>query len=196
MSYGKMPPQAYTKETLQEAFEWWSEQPDELRSQIQDKDDLVGYYLKVCRGVALPKKEGGFTKAAKDSFSSELKGLVKNLDAFEGYEDKKGSNPNKRPTQHKPQSLELPKSSVFEPLSSQLQFPEMSNPLVAAAVEDVPSTASPALVATDVQSQFFRLDGKSKESVAQAKQILNLSSDEEALRALIALGDAKIKGLI
>ncbi len=214
MSYGKMPPQAYTKETLQEAFEWWSEQPEELRNQIQDKDDLVGYYLRINRGEEPPKNEGGFSKAAKESFSSELKGLVKNLDAFEGYEGK-GPKPQEKP---KPQrSFEpAPKAQVpgvatkapaqtfeprmpahvFEP-SRQMQFPEMSKPLVPTVVEgaQAPKPQS-SLVTTESKGQFFRLDERSKDSVARARELLNLSSDEEALRALIALGGAKIKGLI
>jgi len=213
-----MPPQAYTKETLQEAFEWWSEQPDELRAKIQDKDDLVGYYLRIHRGVEeSPQKEGGFTKAAKESFSTELKGLVKNLDAFEGYEgrDKKDisaqaaaavqAQPQQQPQQTfarpvyqqpRPQTVELSSPQhVFEP-ASQLQFPEMSKPLVPEKTELPQAVKTNALTTQGGQGQFFRLDATSKVSVAQAKKLLNLSSDEEALRALIALGGAKIKGLI
>lgn len=206
MPYGKMPPQAYTKETLQEAFEWWSEQPDELRAKIQDKDDLVGYYLRIHRGVEEdPQKEGGFTKTAKESFSSELKGLVKNLDAFEGYEGREKKAPQQTFTkpvyqpqvqpQPRPQTVELSKQHVFEP-ASQLQFPEMSKPLVPTQTETPQGAASSALVTKNVANQFFKLDETSKVSVAQAKKVLNLSSDEEALRALVALGVNKLKGLL
>lgn len=218
MPYGKMPPQAYTKETLQEAFEWWSEQPEEFRAQVQDKDDLVGYYLRINRGVTAEPKKEGFTKAAKESFSSELKGLVKNLDTFEGYEGKEA--PQQRPAQVSVQtpvvahafaesSPVLQKKHIFEP-AAQMQFPEMSKPLIPARAENVAAAAAAgsgaAIVATSTtsalattssaQGQFFKLDAKSKSSVAKAKELLNLSSDEEALRALIALGGAKIKGLI
>ncbi len=210
MPYGKMPPQAYTKDTLQEAFEWWSEQPDELRAKIQDKDDLVGYYLRINRGggeSSDPVESGGFTKKAKESFSTELKGLVKNLDAFEGYE-----GDQVKPTQgafkthqaSKPQTVELqrPQSPpqqhhVFEP-ASQLQFPEMSKPLVptAEATQPLKVQNSNQITTKNSPGQFFRLDENSKASVAQARKLLNLSSDEEALRALIALGSAKMKSLI
>ncbi len=216
MPYDKMPPQAYTKETLQEAFEWWSEQPDEFRSQIQDKDDLIGYYLRTNRGGAArePKKEGGFTKAAKESFSSELKGLVKNLDTFEGYEARKGEHKDERtsfsamktvaqetsPIQHHaPAYIEAPpvKKHIFEP-AAQMQFPEMSKPLVPERTDDVMKAGAASLVPTPVtksKGQFFKLDSQSQASVSKARELLNLSSDEEALRALIALGRAKVKGL-
>ncbi|MGH1468560.1 MAG: hypothetical protein ACRBBP_06745, partial [Bdellovibrionales bacterium] len=171
MSYGKMPPQAYTKETLQEAFEWWSEQPEELRNQIQDKDDLVGYYLRINRGEEPPKNEGGFSKAAKESFSSELKGLVKNLDAFEGYEGK-GPKPQRSFEQApKAQTGVMTRAQAFEPRmpahvfepSRQMQFPEMSKPLVPTvegAAAPVPSQSS--LAKTEQKGQFFRLDERSK----------------------------------
>jgi hypothetical protein len=221
MSYGKMPPQAYTKETLQEAFEWWSEQPDELRNQIQDKDDLVGYYLKVNRGSD-SSNQSGFTKSAKESFSSELKGLAKNLDAFEGYDRETAAKNEQRNAQvqnhqnashaassyvaerahnshhHTPKASGVRHKQVFEP-SIQLQFPEMSKPLVPSS-EEVNSALNlgpgGSMVSQGTKSQqFFKLDEKSKASVAQVRSLLNLSSDEEALRAIIALGISKVKSL-
>ncbi len=204
MSYGKMPPQAYTKETLQNAFEWWSQQPEDLRNQIQDKDDLVGYYLRLHRGIEPPKNEGGFTKAAKESFSLELKGLVKNLDAFEGYEEKMIQPPTKSEEKPKPkfcEQLKIPQvkhsttTPVFNP-SNQLQFPNMSKPLIPTKEADIMISKPSTLANSKIQEKFFKLDEKSKISVAKTKKLLNLSSDEEALRALIALGKSRIKELI
>lgn len=192
MSFDKMPPQAYTKETLQEAFEWWSEQGDELRNQIQDKDDLVGYYLRSHRSPSANKKSKalreGFTKTAQESFSSELKGLAKDLDDFEGYQPKK---PPVQKPQYKP---------VFEPVQ-QMQFPDLSKNLVPekdGLSEEGSSplaTVAPKSKALSVQNQFFKLDTKSKASVAKVKEALNLSSEEEALRVLIAMGESKVKSL-
>ena len=196
MSFDKMPPQAYTKETLQEAFEWWSEQGDELRNQIQDKDDLVGYYLRSNRSpgankVAKTPREG-FTKTAQESFSTELKGLAKDLDDFEGYQPKAQvqQRPREQQQQYKP---------VFEP-ALQMQFPDLSKNLVPTKEKTgEPGSSSPAVVSKSKslapQNQFFKLDVKSKASVAKVKEALNLSSEEEALRVLIAMGESKVKSL-
>ncbi len=196
MSYGKMPPQAYTKETLQSAFEWWSKQSEDLRNQIQDKDDLVGYYLRINRGVKPPKNEGGFTKAAKESFSLELKGLVKNLDAFNQCEETEHIESEEKPKTC--EQLKIPQAKrsthVFKP-SNQLQFPSMSKPLVPTKKTDTTVTKSSTLT-TQTQGKNFKLDEKSWTSVTRVKEVLNLSSEEEALRALIALGKSQLKELI
>ena len=187
MSYGKMAPQAYTKETLQEAFEWWSKQSDDFRSQIQDKDDLVGYYLR-SRGEAPSKaeKSEGFTETAKASFASELKGLAKNLETFEDYakpKSKMGSGPS--PRDQKP---------IFEPVQ-QMQFPDLSKSLVPTEDEKAWVVEAKNNNNPSVKSSFFKLDPQSKATVLRAKEALNLSSEDEALRALIALGKSKIKSI-
>lgn len=188
MSYGKMPPQAYTKETLQEAFEWWSEQTEDLRSQIQDKDDLVGYFLK-SRGEKLyvPEKMEGFTRTAKASFSTELKGLAKNLEDFEDYTGQT-SQPRKTSVV-KEQKLEV------EP-SFQMPFPDLSKTLVPASDDRNPtSNTMIAKSKANIQNSFYKLDPQSKATVLKAKEALNLSSEDEALRALISLGKSRIKSL-
>lgn len=188
MSYGKMPPQAYTKETLQEAFEWWSEQSDDLRSQIQDKDDLVGYFLK-SRGETpyTPKSTEGFTRTAKESFSTELKGLAKNLEDFEDY---------RGPT-NQPRKVNVTREHKLEMEPSfQMPFPDLSKTLVPASDDRSPQAASSALKPkTNLQNSFYKLDPQSKATVQKAKEALNLSSEDEALRALISLGKSRIKSL-
>jgi len=190
MSYGKMPPQAYTKETLQEAFEWWSEQTEDLRNQIQDKDDLVGYYLKTRVGKPYTpsvNKTEGFTKTSKASFSSELKGLAKNLEDFEDY----------RGAKQQPKKTVFEKESKVEPRPAfQIPFPDLSKTLVPAS-DDSPQTSNSLQVKpqASVQNSFFKLDPQSKATVLRAKEALNLSSEDEALRALISLGKSKIKSI-
>lgn len=222
MPYKKMPPQAYTKETLQEAFEWWNQQPDEFRDKVQDKDDLVGYYLRVRR------KSGGsdISDVAKASFSSELKGLARNLDNFEGYKSDRSSstgqstkpnpsssNPYQQQSSQDPftQSEKKGAEMSFEP-SMQLKFPDMSkSPVVTAEVDEAytskPSTptSSPQSInlpksteqkSLDRSERYFKLDEKSYQVIKKTREALNLSSDNEALRAIIALGESKIKSLL
>lgn len=223
MSHGKMAPQAYTKQILQEAFEWWSEQPESFRSQIQDSDDLVGYYLRVHRGEAVTQavddSGNGFTKSSQESFSSELKGLAQDLSSFEGYsESKKAQRPHflskdhsatshrankhnqsgaqggsgafsqKKPQQ--PQQIQMPQPQPQQlQQQQQLSLPTMSNQLL------VPQAQSDKPV-QNMNGQFFKLDGRSLQMVKEARELLNLSSDEEALRALISFGAQKFKNLL
>lgn len=207
MPYKKMPPQAYTKETLQEAFEWWNQQPDEFRDKVQDKDDLVGYYLRVRR------KSGSsdISDVAKASFSSELKGLARNLDNFEGYKSDRISSQNSQPHEKKetgfhnssPSHSEKKESGMsFEP-SMQLKFPDMSkSPVVTPEPVETPRPQTLSLPKTsdlknlDQSERYFKLDEKSYHAIKKTREALNLSTDNEALRAIIALGESKIKSLL
>ena len=198
MSYNKMPPQAYTKETLQEAFEWWNQQPEDFRDKVQDNDDLVGYYLKVQRGY--PESE--VNEMAKASFSSELKGIAKNLDDFEGYQsdrvlERKRVVPPIKPT------IQTQGQSQQEP-SVQLKFPNMTkDPVVTERmnldeVKKKSLTVTPAIEeqgSIDNSSKYFKLDARSLKSVKEVRYALNLSSDQEALRAIVALGATKLTSL-
>lgn len=204
MSYKKMPPQAYTKETLQEAFEWWNQQPEDFRDKVQDKDDLVGYYLKVRRGF--PESE--VSEVAKASFSSELKGLAKNLDDFEGYQSANAQEKKRfampvRPSAHVSSLSHVQAPSAPEP-SVQLKFPDMTKAPVVAESVDFEETKRKALAvkpsldekSIDSNNKYFKLDSKSLEVVKEVRRALNLSSDQEAIRAVIALGASKITSLL
>lgn len=219
MSFKKMPPQAYTKETLQEAFEWWNQQPEDFRDKVQDKDDLVGYYLKVRRGYS----DSEVSDVAKASFSSELRGLAKNLDDFEGYQPptaqaQESTVVKKKPLNFSPtpsapsaptQEVSFPsfEAAKVEP-SVQLKFPDMTkSPVVADNFDLDPSVKkSLTLKATTeshhqqkslvADSKYFKLDAKSAEYVSQVRKALNLSSDQEALRAIVALGASKLSSLL
>jgi hypothetical protein len=196
MSYKKMPPQAYTKETLQEAFEWWNQQPDDFRDKVQDKDDLVGYYLKVRRGYP----ESDVSEVAKASFSSELKGLAKNLDDFEGYQS---SNSQEKKRFAPPPVKTQVATPVQEP-SVQLKFPDMTkSPVISESLEFDDGKKKPLVLnsskedlSNDGSNKYFKLDPKSLDSVRAVRKALNLSSDQEALRAIVALGASKISSLL
>ena len=66
-------PQAYTKETLAEAFEWLKKQPPQVKQFTKSADELVSLYLN-------SKKQGG---KVSESFIKDLAGLAKDLEAFE-----------------------------------------------------------------------------------------------------------------
>jgi len=217
MSFKKMPPQAYTKETLQEAFEWWNQQPEDFRDKVQDKDDLVGYYLKVRRGYP----DSDVSDVAKASFSSELRGLAKNLDDFEGYQSDKTDEKKKpafftTPTEVQKQAApKVPSMSFMQskaPVESskpepavQLNFPDMTKSPVVTEAFELDSGVKKSLTLKPMKDEarsmvgdtkYFKLDAKSAEYVTQVRRALNLSSDQEALRAIISLGASRLSDLL
>ena len=65
-----LPPEAFTKKTLQEACSWLEDQPEELRNMIHTKERLVGLYQKSKR----LKEWSDFTSSEK--FIHDLKNLI------------------------------------------------------------------------------------------------------------------------
>ena len=143
MSY--FAPQAYTKETLAEAFEWLKKQPPHVRQFTKSADELVSLYLN-------SQKQDG---RVSESFIKDLAGLAKDLEAFEG--EKKANN--------------LPPKNEPAPTVTEPAKP---------AIKPLPS---------------LKLDSRSQEFVSQTKSRFNLSSDEEAIRMLLAIGYEKILSL-
>lgn len=192
MAFGKMAPQAYTKEILQEAFEWWSEQPEELRNRIQDSDDLVGYYLRVKRSEG--GSDNNILEHHEDSFSRELKGLAADLSSFEGYQSskKKSKKEPVNPINTAAVQSKAP-SRPAKPAgnSPQLQFPQLSKKVVQPEAEVKPE--STPLPGEEPKAGSLVLDARSLEMVKKARESLNLSSDYEALRALISFGSQKLQ---
>lgn len=70
-----LPPEAFTKETLQEAFQWLQSQPDSVRELVHTPESLVSLYRKA-------KRQDNDAPVSSKNFMSELKTLAKGLEAF------------------------------------------------------------------------------------------------------------------
>ena len=59
MSISKLPPQAYTRDTVLEAFNWLNSQPESVRQLAKNEDALVSLYLRAKRfgGVGSPLEQ-------------------------------------------------------------------------------------------------------------------------------------------
>jgi len=112
-------PQAYTKETLAEAFEWLKKQPPHVRQFTKSADELVSLYLN-------SKKQDG---RVSESFIKDLAGLAKDLEAFE---DEKPSIPNfEMPQTHMEPSPKTKPAVTSAPtqVSNQLNNPPANSPV-------------------------------------------------------------------
>lgn len=173
MSYNNLPPQAYTKEMLTEAFQWLQHQPDQVRQSVTSPDSLVSLYRRSQKMGGPEVKEAPSTK----SFKQELKNLAQEFKQFE----------EPRPTSP-PQNLDwvsAPAASV-PPQQPSVSF---APPQASFVVPPAPTIAVPAV------SGIPQLDERSLESVRRCMRTMNLGSEAEALRALISLGDQQLKNI-
>ncbi|MCO5113037.1 MAG: hypothetical protein M9899_02565 [Bdellovibrionaceae bacterium] len=209
----KMPPQAYTKEVLTAAFDWLSSQPEYVRQKITSSDDLVGLYLKSTR----LKQDFNKDLSSAKSFRNELQDLAQNLKQFEEKEE-----PPVKPTMpsrmaapqltkeelayHQGQAVEraYEGSQVAKPhtptmMPTAFHEQEVGNPLASSTPTSGPvTTSTPASTKLTKLSEgelIFKLDSKTISALNLAKDRLNLSSDTEALRVLVSLGEKHLKRL-
>ena len=140
MAMNPLPPQAYTKETLQKAYSWLLNQSPSIKEMASTQEMLVSLYLKAQRNG-----EASLEAPSIQNFKQELKSLANMIGDF------------------------APPPAAASARSAELKVTSM------------------------VPSHFNELDSSSLMAVQEVKSILNLSSDTEALRALIALGHKQFR---
>lgn len=148
MAMNPLPPQAYTKETLQKAYHWLLNQSPSIKEMASTQEMLVSLYLKAQRNG-----EASLEAPSIQNFKQELKSLANMMSDFPG-------------TAPAPQT---------------------------ASVTVNPATTAPSKATSVMPQSFNDLDPVSLTAVQEVKSILNLSSDTEALRALIALGHKQFR---
>jgi hypothetical protein len=141
-----LPPQAFTKDTLQKAYVWLLSQPAGIKEMASTQDMLISLYLKAQRNG-----EASLEAPSIQNFKQELKSLAGMIGDF---------SPNGN-------SATTPSSNT--------------------------SVQNNSLSSTNVAALIAGLDQQSSNAILEVKQNLNLSSDVEALRALIALGYKQLK---
>lgn len=169
MPMNPLPPQAYTKDTLVLAYSWLQHQSDKIKEVATTPDVLVSLYLK-----AKLQGDNALERPSIQNFKNELKSLAGMMGEFEIVETP-GPTPSVRMRSHQP---EMPTSQS-----------------VAAA----PSVSAAASVSAAPQSAAIFLQNLDERSVAVVQEVrsrLNLSSESEALRLLIAVGHGQLKNLM
>lgn len=162
MTLNPLPPQAYTKETLQKAYTWLLTQSPSVKDMAQSQDILVSLYLKAQRNG-----DAALETPSIQNFKQELKNLASMIGDLQP--------PASAPTQTK----SIPVAGLPQ------NFRESSDTIGAAGNSGGSSPGS--------ASSLGQLDIQSLQALSEVRQSLNLSSDIEALRALIALGYKQFK---
>lgn len=160
-------PQAYTKETLAEAFEWLKKQPSHVKQFTKSADELVSLYLN-------SKKQGG---KVSESFIKDLAGLAKDLEAFE---------------EEKQQTFQ---QMTQPPVATPTAPAQVTKPQPPPAPVNSATSAPVKNTSQEPVQNNLSLDIRSQEFINQTKHRFNLKSDDEALRMLIVLGYEKIQSI-
>lgn len=205
MTMNPLPPQAYTKETLGKAFAWLQAQPENIKEFATSPDILVSLYLKAkLNGV------GALERPSIQNFKNELKSLAGMMGEFEVMEPTAASEAmlNSAATRFQ---MNPPAPQV--PLQTSFQIPTPTPPApVAPATPAAPTrqySAQPAAAPTAAQPATATarhaevprpetsagLDAQSEFMIREVKVAFNLSSDQEALRLLIAAGFKSLQKL-
>lgn len=74
-----LPPQAYTRDTLVKAVEWWNQQPTSLKERATSADAIVSFYLQACRRASASQE----APLSGEAFKADLKNLALGLKQFE-----------------------------------------------------------------------------------------------------------------
>ncbi len=148
MAMNPLPPQAYTKETLQKAYAWLLTQSPSIKDMASTQDMLISLYLKAQRNG-----DASLETPSIQNFKQELKSLAGLMGDLQ------------------------PSSHGYTPAKA-----KSTSPLT-------PAATMPAFVSGEASSSLMaQLDPISLQALTDVKTTLNLSTDAEALRALIALG--------
>ena len=166
MTFNPLPPQAYTKDTLQKAYAWLLSQSASVKEMAQDQNILVSLYLKAQRNG-----DAALETPSIQNFKQELKSLASMMGDFQS-----------------PQQIANAATVHMPPVHTQASQTNATATAAAVATSHVTTTTvSQSRVSTaDLNSVGF--DQKTLEAIAQVRETFNLSSDTEAVRALVALG--------
>jgi hypothetical protein len=197
-----LPPEAFTKETLQAAFNWLQDQPEPVKASVHTPERLVSLYRKAQRTSDLD------APVSSKRFIDELKSLRNSLDQFSNndfpthspqdsslnFEAKTSSPPPPPPLKSEP--LERPQETKASPTNSSASLSEYE--LYSGATHKTATETETRKATIELTHQKQRtthevtdLDPLSQSRVKQVRDRFNLSSDGEALRILVSLGFEK-----
>ena len=178
MAVNPLPPQAYTKETLQKAYTWLLTQSASIKEMASSQDMLISLYLKAQRSG-----DASLETPSIQNFKQELKSLA-------GIMGDLQVPSQSVPPSHMPPAMtshagatHSNKAATAAMSSHSSQTSSFSQPTFLAQ----PANLNPAPASSG------SLDSVSMQFIQEVKQGLNLSSDAETLRALIAMGYKQFK---
>ncbi len=200
----QLPPQAYTRDTMVQAYEWLQSQPSSIRELATSPDSLVSLFMQA-------RRRGGAQVMAShpvssQAFKQDLKNLAEGMRQFEGNDDF-GQQSHTQQTQPQQPNVQAATGATASPTVNVMVTPNYSQPNYQQMPQQMHSApmhntsmqqqqhiAAPMNIETD--DTYASLDSKSHEMVRRVQTRFNLSSEKEALRMLIALGFDKVREML
>lgn len=204
-----LPPQAYTKETLVQAYNWLRSQPPHVQELAKTPDALVALYTK-----AQMHGENYFSRANLQGFKSELKSLANMMGELDDSSASIGSQSSPSPplsankaglnTTMAPSISTSPNVPMAQPAVSPQPIAPAGTHVGMALGENFSGTVSDPSYAlfNGMNASNNRgvgrelrnvLDARSWTMIQEVKNHFNLSSEAEAVRLLIAMGYQKMR---
>jgi hypothetical protein len=156
-------PQAYTRDTIAQAYEWLQTQPSHIRELANNTDGMVAMFLQAKRRGPNTLTSG---PATSESFKQDLKTLAEGMRQFEERAAQEAAN--NIPTQ------------VPTPAQTQKATPLAQT-----------QPAAP-IMQTNAQTH----DIKTQQILTEVRHKLNLSTDQEAMRMLVAIGHERLSDIL
>lgn len=185
-----LPPQAYSKETLIQAYNWLRHQPAQVQELAKSPDVLVSLYSK-----AQIHGDAYLNRAHMQNFKTELKNLSSMMGDFEtaprASENISLQVPSESNGQAHSSSVAPQQCQSLSPQAMPQQSQPLSSPMMPQQSQTLPvqiQTQQPLPA-----QQNLPLDMRSLAMIQEVKNQFNLSSEIEALRLLISLGYHKVK---
>lgn len=190
MTTNPFPPQAYTRETLVKAYQWLQNQSAPVKELATTPDLLVSLYVKA-------KTQGNdfLDRPSLKNFKSELKSLAGMMGEFDNAEVTAPGVPgvSSAGVQNLPPVAPKPTAPpVYAPPAQPVSAPSQAQ--AGPSQTHAPAGPQPQFLAQNGMTGL-NLDPKSQVILQEVKASLNLSSEAEALRLLIAVGHKNIKSL-
>jgi hypothetical protein len=173
-----LPPQAYTKDTLVQAYAWLQSQSDSVKEMATNPDILVSLFMK-------SKMQGDqfFERPSIQNFKNELKSLAGMIGEFEQTPP---------PTPHQTPAIKSqPSAPPPAPAEASIPFSSVTPPPVSNTKAQTHSLSQSAPQISLDEKWLDPIDARSLEMIREVKGRFNLSSDMEALRLLISIGHHK-----
>ncbi len=215
MANRTLPPQAYTREVLAEAYDWLRSQSPSTKELARDVNTLVSFYLQAKRHNKIKNMKSN--EAVE--FKQDLRNLAEGIKKFD--EDKPSQSqfvnnfyePNSTTNSQAPMKQDsfpnlapplavapvvTPPTPVTPPVSSPQVSPSgtiYQNPYN----EKTLSQKEPALPAPKAPSQPVpvneNVERKNTDILKKTQELLNLSTEEEARSALLSMGFEQLKSI-
>lgn len=179
-----LPPQAYTKETLVQAYAWLQSQSESIKEMATTPDVLVSLFLK-----ARLQGHGALERPSIQNFKNELKSLAGMMGEFEVVETPPALTQTQGPNSSSSSATFRFRSSDFKEKVAEKPQTQVPPEPVFHETLGVPGADRASLLEAG-------LDSRSLDMIQEVKIQFNLSSDTEAMRLLIATGYNQVRTLL